>query len=132
MKNVKQPSNEKFGFTFVVMLSLLCLYFYYKKEYNISYVCVVIAITLATITLMKPEFLQPFKNYWMKLGYFMGMIINPIILSFMFFIIITPIGIIARLVGHDPLKLKKNILNNSYWTIREDEDLIKKSFENQF
>ena len=61
--------------------------------------------------------LTPLKKGWIKLGEILGKVIAPIIMGFIYFIIITPIGIFMRLIGKDLLNIKYN-KNKSYWIKR--------------
>ena len=67
----------------------------------------------------------------MSIGYILGIVISPIILSIMYFILITPFGLIRQIFGKDELVLKNKKLN-SYWQDREKNDKIQQSFKNQF
>ena len=67
---------------------------------------------------MNSTILSPLKIGWIKLGEILGKIIAPVVMGFIYFLIITPIGILMRLLGKDLLKLKYN-KNQSYWIKRE-------------
>ena len=58
--------------------------------------------------------LTPLNRLWFKFGIFLGKIISPIILGIIFFLVVTPTGILLRLFGKDVINLKYN-KNNSYW-----------------
>lgn len=74
--------------------------------------------------------LAPFFKVWMALGHILGVINTGLLLGVVFFLIITPIGWIARLSGHDPLKLRRPG-PSGYWQSRAD-DWHADSFRNQF
>ena len=68
---------------------------------------------------------------WNKLSILLSKIINPIILGIIFFLIITPFGVVAKLFGRDILNLrKKNV--KSYWKDKEILKYDKNSFKNQY
>ena len=54
----------------------------------------------------------------MRIGFVLGMIINPIVMAFIFFGLITPYSIVMRIIGRDELRLRKTT-NKSYWIFRE-------------
>ena len=58
--------------------------------------------------------LTPLNRLWFKFGIFLGKIVSPIILGTIFFLIVTPTGLLLRLFGKDVINLKYNN-NNSYW-----------------
>ena len=88
----------------------------------------VLAFILLTISFVKPSLLKPLNYYWIKLGELLGKLISPIVMALIFFVIVTPISFIVRIIGKDLLKLKfsKNI---SYW-IKRTEDV--KTMDKQF
>ena len=75
--------------------------------------------------------LGPLNKAWMYLGIFLGLIITPFIMGFIFFIIISPVSIITRVFGRDELQIKKNLLP-SLWKIRNRVQESPSSFKNQF
>ena len=68
----------------------------------------------------------------MKLGFFLGYIISPLILGIIYFGIFTPFGLFLRLLGRDELDLNKNKFSKSFWKNKSQDQLISNSFENQF
>ena len=75
--------------------------------------------------------LKPIYKIWMIFAVIIGWIMTRVILSVLFFSIITTIGIFTRLVGKDFLNLKsKN--NESYWNIRNKEYELNQDYEKQF
>jgi hypothetical protein len=67
----------------------------------------------------------------MKFGIYLGKIMNPIILSFIYFFIISPLAIILNLLGRDELRLKPKKVA-TYWVIRKEKNIDKNFFEDQF
>lgn len=126
------PSNRKFGFFFTFVFFICSLYFYYNS-FSIFYYLITISLSILTliITLLNSNLLLPFNKGWMSIGYILGIVISPIILSIMYFILITPFGLIRQIFGKDELVLKNKKLN-SYWQDREKNDKINQSFKNQF
>tara|TARA_Y200000002_G_C22580887_1_gene620819 strand:- start:32 stop:421 length:390 start_codon:yes stop_codon:yes gene_type:complete len=126
------PSNRKFGFFFTFVFFIFSLYFYYNSFSNFYYLITIsLSILTLIITLLNSNLLLPFNKGWMSIGYILGIVISPIILSIMYFILITPFGLIRQIFGKDELVLKNKKLN-SYWQDREKNDKINQSFKNQF
>ena len=67
--------------------------------------------------IINSKILTPLKTGWIKLGEILGKVVAPIVMGFIYFIIITPIGIFMRLIGKDLLNIKFN-KNKSYWIKR--------------
>ena len=77
---------------------------------------------------MNSKILTPLNKLWFKLGILLGNFIAPIIMGIIFFFVVTPTGIIMKLLRKDLIKLKKNN-DDSYWIEKKD---IKSSMKNQF
>ena len=91
-----------------------------------------LAATVFTLVLamLAPYLLTPFSHLWFALGHILGVINTHLLLAAVFFLMITPIGLIARMSGHDPLKLRRP-RQDGYWQSRADEWQAD-SFKNQF
>ena len=74
------------------------------------------------------KILNPFNELWFKIGIFIGKIVSPLIMGIIFFLVVTPIGLLMRLFGKDLLNLKFNN-NKSYWI---EKDGPKSKMKNQF
>ena len=78
--------------------------------------------------IINSKFLTPLKKGWIKLGEILGKFIAPIVMGFIYFVVITPIGILLRLFGKDLLNIKFN-KNKSYWIKRaKDINTMKRQF----
>ncbi|MBS1262648.1 MAG: hypothetical protein MAG453_02008 [Calditrichaeota bacterium] len=71
--------------------------------------------------LLVPAILRPIEWAWMKFAHALGIVVTYTLLTLTFFLIITPIGLIVRLTGKDPLNLKKRNGVASYWVLAEKE-----------
>lgn len=129
-KNLKLPSNRKFGYFFSIIFLIASAYFYIK-EINIAfYAFLILSTVFFIITFFNADILRPLNNLWMKFGLILGMIVSPIVMGIIFFFIFTPIGILMRLFGRDELSIRlKN--NSSYWNKR-DNNIHSNSFRRQF
>lgn len=63
-------------------------------------------IVVLLVVMTKPVLVKPFAVFWFGLSEFMGTIMSKIFLSLMFFFIVTPIGLLRRMLGKDSLKLR--------------------------
>ena len=71
---------------------------------------------LASWSLAAPASLRLFYGVWMRMGMLMGAIMNPVILAIVYFALISPLGIIMRMFGHDPMGRKRNATTTTYRT----------------
>ena len=100
-EEIELPSNRKFGLLFTGIFALIACYFWYKGGVNVPLGAGLASALTLTVTLVKAEFLHPLNKLWMRFGFLLGKIIGPIVLGFIFFVIITPIAIVMRLFGRD-------------------------------
>jgi len=126
-KDIKISSNKSFGIVFAVVFSLIALWPLLKGN-EIRLWSLIISIIFLTLGLFNSKILTPLNKLWFKLGVLLGNFIAPIIMGIIFFFVVTPTGIIMKLLRKDLIKLKKNN-DESYWIEKKD---IKSSMKNQF
>ena len=126
------PSNKKFGLLFFGIFFSLTLYAYSK---NAATLIIGLLLFLSSAFLISSFFFQsllsPLNKAWFMLGLALGKIVSPIVLGIIFFGLITPIALIARLLGRDELKLKRP-KKSSYWSEPIGSNSDADSFKNQF
>ena len=111
-----KENNKSFGILFFIIFLLVALWPLINSDF-IRLWALGIASIFLVLGIINSTILTPFKKGWIKLGEILGKIIAPIVMGFIYFIIITPIGLLMRLVGKDVLNLKYN-KNDSYWIKR--------------
>ena len=127
MDDIKISSNRSFGIVFFVVFLLIALYpLTYGGEIRIW--SLIISIIFVILGLLNSKILAPLNKIWFKFGILLGKIISPLIMGIIFFLVVTPIGLIMRLLGKDVLNLKYN-KNKSYWI---EKNGPKSKMKNQF
>ena len=127
MDDVKISSNRSFGIVFFIVFLLIALYpLTYSGEIIVW--SAIISFIFLVLGLLNSKILNPFNKLWFKFGIFLGKIVSPIILGIIFFLVVTPIGFIMRILGKDLLNLKFN-RNKSYWI---EKNGPKSKMKNQF
>jgi len=134
IKNIKCEKNDllKFGITMTIFLIIISgLLFWNDNElYQIFFL---IGTILLVISLTLPLILKPAYWIWMIFASILGWIMTRVILSLLFYTIMTPIGLISRLFGKQFLELKWDKSKESYWNIRDNEQhLQNEKYEKQF
>ncbi len=84
------------------------------------------------VAVWKPTLLAALNRLWMKFGILLGKIVSPIALGVLFYGVVTPIGVMVRIAGKDPLRLKLDSDANSYWIARDPPGPPPDSMNNQF
>jgi len=127
MDDIKISSNRSFGIVFFVVFLLVALYpLTYSGE--IRYWSATISLIFLILGLLNSKILAPLNKLWFKFGIFLSKIISPLIIGIIFFLIVTPIGLVMRLFGKDILNLKYN-RKQSYWI---EKNGPKSKMKNQF
>ena len=126
-KNIKIGSNKSFGIVFAVVFGLIAFWPLIKGN-DIRIWALVISIIFFVLGLINSKILTPLNRLWFKVGIFLGNFIAPIVMGIIFFLVVTPTGIIMKLLGKDLIKLKKNN-EKSYWIEKKN---IKSRMKNQF
>ena len=127
MNDVKISSNRSFGIVFFVVFLIIALYPLLNNE-GIRIWSIIISLVFLILGLINSKVLNPLNKLWFKFGILLGKIISPLIMGLIFFLVVTPIGILMRILGKDLLNLKYNA-NRSYW-IEKNEP--KSKMKNQF
>jgi cytochrome b subunit of formate dehydrogenase len=130
--NTPLPSNKKFGLLFFGIFLALALY---TNSKNGATAIIGLLLLVSGFFLISSLFYQtlltPLNKAWFMLGLALGKVVSPIVLGVIFFGLITPIALIARLMGRDELKLKKP-KKSSYWSEPIGSNSDADSFKNQF
>ena len=127
MDDVKISSNRSFGIVFFIVFLFVAFYpLTYSGEVRIW--SIIISLIFLVLGLLNSRILTPLNKFWFKIGIFLGKIISPLLMGIIFFLVVTPIGLIMRLLGKDILNLKYN-KNKSYWI---EKNGPKSKMKNQF
>ena len=126
-KNIKLPSNRNFGIVFFIVFLIIALWPLLKQN-EIRIWSLIISFIFFVLGLINSRLLTPLNKLWFKFGILLGNIIAPIVMGIVFFLVVTPTGLIMRFFRKDILKLKKNT-SDSYWINKDDTN---SSMKNQF
>jgi len=133
IKKIKGDKSDwkKFGITMGIILALIGSYLFWKKNNYVEYLFVIAAAFLI-FGFVLPVVLKPVYKAWMALAVVMGFIMTKVIMVFIFYLIVTPISLIARLTGKKFLDMKVDKNAKSYWMAREKTPMVKSDYERQF
>ena len=125
---VKQGSEFSFGLTFSLVFAIIAFYTFYFHNNN-PLLLIIASITLLLISIIYPKLLYVPNKIWLKFGMILGLIVSPIIMFIIYFFVITPIGLMMKILGKDLLNQKINIQKKSYWTLKNNSS---SSIKDQF
>jgi hypothetical protein len=124
--------DNKFGLFFSGVFALFSFYlFNYTANEFKAYVCLIFSVVVGLVSLVAPRLLVPFEMGWLRLGELIGKIVSPLVLGIIFFMLITPVSLLGRILGRDELRLRK-ANTDSYWIDREPPGPDGVTFKNQF
>ena len=126
-QNKNVSSNRSFGIVFFVVFLLISLYPIIKNE-DLRIWSLIISTIFLLLGLLNSKVLTRINKIWFKFGLVLGKILSPFIMGVIFFIVVTPIGILMRFLNKDLLNLKFN-RNKSYWIEKTGP---KSKMKNQF
>ena len=124
----KLPSNKNFGLVFFIIFLLIGLWPLLSKG-EIRYWAVLISLIFLILGLVNSKALNPLNKIWFKFGILLGKFVSPLILGIIFFIVVTPTGVIMRVLRKDILNLKFDKNKESYWIKKKGP---KSKMRNQF
>ena len=127
MDKFKMPTNRNFGIVFFIVFLLVALYPLINYQ-EIRTWSILVSIIFLFLGLINSVILTPLNKLWFFFGIFLGKIVSPFIMGIIFFLVVTPIGLLMRLFGKDILNLKYN-KNNTYWIEKKGpKSLMKNQF----
>jgi len=121
---IQISSNRSFGIVFSIVFFIIAFWSFRGDFSQIKILPLLISIVFLIMGLLNSKFLTPLNKLWIKFGYLLGSIISPIIMGLIFFLVVTPTGIILRILGKDILNIKQKSNKNSYW-IKKDKRISK-------
>ena len=125
-KGIKIGSNRSFGIVFFVVFLIIGLWPILNGN-EIKIWSIIISLIFLILGINNSKILTPLNKLWFRFGIFLGKVISPIIMGLIFFLVVTPIGIILKLTGKDVLGLSSN--KKTYWI---NKDKYKSEMKNQF
>jgi len=126
-QKIKLPSNRNFGIVFSIVFLIISLWPLLSQN-DIRIWSLIISGIFLILGLINSKLLLPLNKIWFKFGILLGNFIAPIVMGIVYFMVVTPTGLIMRLLGKDILNLKKNN-KDTYWI---EKDNSNNDLKNQF
>lgn len=126
-EKIQIGSNKSFGIVFFIIFFLISLY-PLTNDGSLNLWSLIISFIFLILGILNSRILSSLNIIWFKFGLFLGRIFAPLIMGIIFFLVVTPIGLIMKFLKKDLLNLKFNN-NESYWIKRNS---TKSTMKNQF
>ena len=133
IKNIKSEKSDlrNFGITVGIILLIISGFLFWKEKESFQ-IFLAIGIILFLTAIALPSVLQPVYWIWMIFAIILGWFMTRVILSLLFYVVFTSIGLTLRFFGKQFLELRWDKSKESYWNFRTNEHLQKENYEKQF
>ena len=126
-KDIKLPSNKNFGIVFFLVFLIIGFWPLINTE-EVRIWAIIISLIFLLLGLTNSKLLNPLNQIWFKFGVLLSKIISPIVMGTIFFLVVTPIGLLMKIFRKDLLNLKLN-KDKTYWIKKTDSN---SNMKNQF
>lgn len=132
-KNIKSGKKElrEFGIVIAIALTVLATIALWRGRATYPYLYAA-AVVFAASGIAVPKMLTPLQKAWMAFSVAMGFVMSRVILSVIFYAVMTPIGLIMKAMGRDIIDERIEKPKASYWHKRPEGLKAKESYEKQF
>ena len=133
IKNIKSEKSDlyKFGITIGVILMVVAGILFWKEKESFQ-ILLTVGVVMCILGFTMPLTLKPIYWIWMIVATVLGWIMTRVILSFLFYLILTPIGLLLRLFGKQFIELIWHRENSTYWNNRTGDLFTKETYEKQY
>ena len=111
---MKKSSSKSFGYLFFSLFLILSLW-PVLNDNSVNFLFLSISAVFLFLTILNAKILDFLNNYWIKLGELLGRVVAPIIMFAVFFVIVTPLSLLTKLLKKDLLNMRFND-SKTYWT----------------
>ena len=130
-EEIKTSSDRAFGVVFTVVFAIIAAWPLLGGELPRWWALAISGLFLAA-SLVRPSVLAPLNRLWTRFGLLLHRIVNPLVMGLMFFVVVTPMGVIMRLAGKDPMRLRRDPAAATYWIEREPPGPAPETMKQQF
>ena len=127
MDEIKIGSNRGFGIVFFTVFLIIATYPLINNG-ELKIWSLILSLVFLILGLLNSKILYPLNKIWFKFGLLLGRIVSPLVMVIIFFLVVTPIGLLMRILNKDLLNLKFN-KSKSYWIEKNEQ---KSKMKNQF
>ncbi len=129
---VKVGSDRSFGIVFTVVFAIVGLWPLTGEGGEPRLWALGAAAAFLVVSLVRPKTLRPLNLLWFKFGLLLHSVVNPLVMGLLFFVTVTPMGLLMRALGKDLLTMKRQPDAASYWILRDPPGPDAQSMRNQF
>jgi len=133
IKNIKSTKSDfrKFGITVGVVLMVIAGFLFWRGKETFE-ILLISGSLLFVLGIAIPAVLKPIYWVWMILATLLGWVMTRVILGLLFYVVITPIGLLSRLFGNQFLELEWDKSKDSYWNTKNTNQQKNEDYERQY
>lgn len=124
-------SDRKFGYFFFAVFAIVSAYLLLSGHFLWALGSITGSIFFGAAALTRPQTLSKLNFFWMRLGHLIGTVVSPVILAALYYLLFTPVGLVGRALGRDPLMLS-NLTADTFWETRTQGSEAETRFEKQY
>jgi saxitoxin biosynthesis operon SxtJ-like protein len=126
-EDFKPSSDRSFGLVIATVFLVIAFW-----PLTVRWWALAVAAVFAALALTWTAALAPLNKWWTKLGVLLYRVVSPIALGLLFYVAVVPVGLLMRVLGKDPLRLRRDPDAASYWIDRTPPGPTPESMKNQF
>ena len=130
-EEIHGSSDRSFGLVFAAFCALMAALGWWKGRPHAPY-WTAAALVFAAVAVARPSLLGPLNRAWTRLGLLLFHVVNPVVMFLLYGLAIVPVGLVMRLLGKDPLRLRFEPEVASYWIPREPPGPAPETMTDQF
>lgn len=131
-QTITKKQLRTFGITLTVFLSVIGLIHFLKGNISSQYWFWAVAAGILLVTLLTPLVIKPIYRGAMFIAHLLGWINTRIILGLIYYLLFSPVSLVMKIIGRDPLQRQLNKEVKTYWKIREKIARSKDQYLRQF
>jgi hypothetical protein len=128
---IRMGSERSFGLVFSAVFTIVAL-FPLLGDGGVRWWALAIAAAMLAIGLCRPGLLRPLNRLWFRFGLLLNRIVSPVVMGILFFLTVTPVGLVMRLRNRDLLRQRFDPGAKSYWIEIDRETAARSSMRQQF
>jgi hypothetical protein len=131
-EEVQTSSNRSFGLVLGGAFIVLPLVFWWRRGGVLAPWPFAVAAIFLLLAAVRPAVLAPLNRLWTRFGLLLAKVTNPLMMAFIFFVVVTPVALVMRIFGKRPLRLGFEPAVRSYWIERRPPGPAPDTMTNQF
>ncbi|MBT8377590.1 MAG: hypothetical protein KJN64_00010 [Ignavibacteria bacterium] len=133
LRHIKETKKDlrNFGLSVGIVLVIIAAVLFYSGKSSATYFAIIGAVLILAAVIYS-KILKPLNKIWMSLAIVLGFFMSRVILTILFYLVLTPIGLLAKLFGKKFMKLEYDKSVDTYWEKRQVKEKNKLDYKRQF